>query len=170
MQLHDLRQLIINSEPEDWHEIPAGAFFTNAPNIDTGSFEQHDLLLVFRDDVDLTVQWGMRARGFDYTTSIKDLWPDAEFPDPSINVYHVDIFWRGVLVDRENLVSVDGGRAYLPLGSRRCTNLPALDEPRPTKAEYEYTASPWQTALARILESNRELDSYMARAHLTIRD
>lgn len=170
MRLNELQNLVIQSQPEDWHMIPAGAFFTDAPNIDTGSFEQHDYLLVYREDVDLTIQWGMRARGFDHVEKAKQLWPNAAFPDPAADVYHVDAFWRGVLVDRENVVSVDGCRAYLPLGSSRVTNWEGGGGPAPEVPEYEHTATPWQAALARVVDNDRdEHDSYMSRAGLVVR-
>ncbi|WP_159096557.1 hypothetical protein [Miniimonas sp. S16] len=170
MRLSDIRDTIINSETEDWHSIPAGAYFTDAPNIDTDSFEQHDSLLVYRDDVSLTVQWGMRARGYDHVQEVQQIWPSAAYPDPSVRVFHIDVFWCGVLVDRESLVSVDGGRAYLPIGSKRCTNWQGFGHPKPETYEFDYTATAWQTGLARLIASNSELDSYMARAHVIIRD
>lgn len=166
MELHELRQAIIDSEASHWHSVTVGPYFTDAPDIDEDTVEQHDELLVLKSNIDITIQHGLRARGQDHVTKTTQLWEEAFFADPSARVYFVDVFYRGSLVDRDSVVSVDGGRALIPLGAQRTLNL-NLDAPRPQQLEFAYTATAWQMALARIVDHDREWADYTSRAGIT---
>lgn len=171
MKLTELRQLIIDSDVSSWNVIPAGPYFTDAPNIDDDTFEQHGELLVFVPDVDLTIQAGMRARGRDHIEDATSLWGDVvPFADPTVRVEYVDVFWRGVLVDRSELVVVDGGRAVIPLGSQQVLNWTDHSEPAPDKFEFSYSATTYEAALARVVDRDREWSEYMDRAKMKIVD
>ncbi|PJJ77480.1 hypothetical protein CLV28_0699 [Sediminihabitans luteus] len=169
MDLHELRETISNSRYEDdWHHVVTGPFYTDAPDVDEDTVEQHDELLVYTPNVDITIQHGLRARGFDHIKTADQLWQDASFPDPKATVDFVDVFWRGVLVDRECVVNVDGGRATIPLGTQKPLNY-SSSGPRPEKYEFEYTATKWQVALARIADRDHDWASYMEQAGIIIK-
>lgn len=69
--------------------------------------ESHTYLAVYKDEVDLRLAWGM--------TADKELTFDGwDFPDRSIERQHVDGFWRGSLITRWPVLSVDGYRCFLP--------------------------------------------------------
>lgn len=163
MELQELRQAIMDSEFFHWHVVDVGPYFTDAPDIDEDTVEQHEELLVLKSNIDITIQHGLRTRGRDDITLATQLWEEAAFPDPSAHVYFVDVFYRGTLVDRESVVSVDGGRALIPLGNRKTVNYKA-NGPQPKKFEFAYTASAWQMALAMIVDHDRDWGDYTKRA------
>jgi hypothetical protein len=167
--LDETRSLIINSDRErDWHDLAAGPFFTDAPDVDEDTFHQHDNLLVYRDDVALTIQWGMRPNYQHLQLKrVSELWQEASFLDESIHIYRADVFWNGTLIDRENVVSVDGGRALLPLGTR---TVPPGYEPRISgPVAWVYSCTSWQAALAFLLDSGGEHRRYFEETGMTVR-
>lgn len=168
MNLFKLRELIIHSTIDDWHNVTVGPYFTDAPDIDNDTVEQHSELMVYRHDIDLTIQHGIRARRFGHVEKVTQLWQDAHFPDPTVYVEFVDVFWRGVLVDREHVVTVDGGRASIPLGTKTTLNYNP-DGPQPETFEFEYSATTWQTALARLVDGDRDWADYTKRAGIVIK-
>ncbi|KZM34533.1 hypothetical protein [Oerskovia enterophila] len=168
MNLFKLREIIINSPIDDWHNVTVGPYFTDAPDIDNDTVEQHSELMVYRHDIDLTIQHGLRARGFDRVIDSQALWPDAHFPDSTAYVEFVDVFWRGVLVDREEVVRVDGGRASIPLGKKTALNY-VSGQPHPKKYEFEYSATTWQAALARLVDGDRDWADYTKQAGIVIK-
>ncbi|WP_447924736.1 hypothetical protein [Georgenia muralis] len=90
----------------------------------------------------------------------------------SIGIVLVDIFWRGALVDRERVVGVDGFRAWLPLGTRTMVNAEDWRADRQNVAPmWEYSATQWQTSLARLIDSgsNDDFDRYFREAGLIVR-
>ena len=167
MELRELRQTIMESEFFHWNVVETGPYFTDAPDIDEHTVEQHDELLVLTSDVDITIQHGLRARGMNQITEASQLWENAHFPDPSASVHFVDVFYRGNLVDRESVVWVDGARAAIPLGSRKALNYDSTG-PRPDKVEFAYTATAWQAALATLADHDREWANYTKRAGITV--
>lgn len=168
--LNEIRRLIIDSDRErDWHNVITGPYFTDAPDIDDDTFRQHSELIVFKADVDLTIQygleWGHLARDLKRADRI---WDGAHFPDESAKAFYADVFWRGTLVDRVQLVAVDGFRATLPLGTRRSAT--PVDELAPgDKVTWSYTATEYETALARVVDGGREFERYFRETGLKIK-
>jgi hypothetical protein len=169
MNLFKLREIIIHSTIDDWHNVTVGPYFTDAPDIDKDTVEQHSELMVYRHDIDLTIQHGLRARGFGHIEKAAQLWQDAHFPDPTAYVEFVDVFWRGVLVDREHLVTVDGSRASIPLGTREHLGYKSAGPLDPEEADFEYSATPWQAALARLVDGDHDWADYTKRAGIVIK-
>lgn len=168
MNLLELRDRIIDTDMDDWHRVTVGPYFTDAPDIDEDTVEQHSELLVYRHDLDITIQSGIRARGYGHVKRSEQLWGEAHFPDPEAHVIFVDVFWRGVLVDREIVAVVDGGRATIPVGTRTALNFNA-EGPQPGKYEFEYSATTWQASLARLVDSDRDWFDYTKRAGIVIK-
>lgn len=122
MTFDELRELILNSQPGDWHRITAlGPTYRDrfgswtGPNDRVGiDHDSHIEVAVYRPDIDLTITYGMPESQHDRSLTFgwSENFPDSEILEISI----VDFFWRGSLVDRVNYVHVDGARAILPLG------------------------------------------------------
>lgn len=178
MKLQRLRDRIIASTADDWEKVTVGPFYRDGFELtSTGSdgwqiseVRWHDGLLVYRDDVDLTIQYGMSDPQFARQTDVK-IWGDVVFADPAQRVEFVDVFWRGSLVDRERVVGVDGGRAVLPFGHQHVTTL--NDEFGPG-ADYVrvFSATQWQVAVARLVSEVNppsQFDEYMARLNIVER-
>ncbi len=79
----------------------------------------------------------------------KEPWANC-FSDPSAHGYWVDISYDRALIDRDILVSVDGGRAMLPIPRSRT----------------ELVVSKKQYVIARVFDSFSTLDDYMRQAGL----
>ena len=118
MTLQELIERIKMSSPGDWHKI--GGFpsyrdkFTLHSNADSRwvEVEPHDVVAVYKPDVSITMAWGLTVHA-----DFQEPWAN-EFPDRRASSHYVDIFFNSALVFREMYVSVDGGRAYLPLPRR----------------------------------------------------
>lgn len=167
--LDEIRQMILKSDREsDWHDIVVGTYFREVPLVDDDTFEWHNEMIVYRPDVDLTIQWGMRSRRLDHVTTAEQLWDEhGRFPDPAAHVEHADVFWRGNLIDRVELVTVDGGRALLPVGDRR--SLTPLADLRPgKKVAWEYSATRWEVGLARLLDNDADFDRYFSQTTMVV--
>lgn len=171
MTLDELRQLIIESDREhDWHRLPAGPYFTDAPDIDEDTFRQHDELLVYRHDLDLTVQWGLEW-GDGERKQVSDYWHDVTFPDMSVKVCFADVFWRRSLVDRVEILAVDGHRAYLPLGTQQAIGYDSSKPPHQQEnVTWEYSATAFEVGLARVINGNRDFDRYFNQSGLLVKD
>ncbi len=105
MRLDDLRRLVADSAPGDWHKI--GCYGAGADSSDRPG---HCSVFVFRADVNLTMAYGAPIDD-------GEPWEDAELaPGPKHDVRGVllDVLWAGALVDRQALYLVDGGRGILP--------------------------------------------------------
>lgn len=171
MTLDEIRTLIMNSDREDdWHDVVVGSYFKDVPDVDKDTFEWHDSLIVYRDNVDLTIQWGMRSRRLSHVTKAEDLFHDrAHFPDPEATTIHADIFWAGSLIDRVELVYVDGGRGLLPVGAEKALNFD-LKAPRPQNIEWEISATRFELAIARLLDSGDDVDEFANRIGMIVKD
>jgi hypothetical protein len=105
MRLDDVRRLVANSAPRDWHKI--GCYGAGADSSDRPG---HRSVFVFRADVNLTMAYGAPVDD-------GEPWEDAELaPGPmhDVRVVLLDVLWAGALVDRQALYLVDDGRGILP--------------------------------------------------------
>jgi hypothetical protein len=136
MRLDDLRRLVADSAPSDWHKI--GCYGAGA---DPSDRRGHRSVFVFREDVNLAMAHGAPIDD-------GEPWEDAELaPGPRHEVRGVllDVFWAGALVDRQALHLVDDGRGILPamvMGPRRRSPpSPAPVRSRPAATEPRITGS-----------------------------
>ena len=119
MKLYEIRQLITETEPDYWNVITSGPLFNyNLGNINEVATVAgwHYGRAVLIEDVDIALEYGMPAHAH-----AREGWaPEwAQFPDPSASAEYCDVLYRGSIVDRVLLASVDGGRAVLPVPERR---------------------------------------------------
>lgn len=121
MTLQQVLQTITNSSNTDWNMISCWGADSGPSYRDRFEFyevrdgsqdvltvESHTNVAAFRDDVAITLAWGLEHRK-SYNAPFSDRWPDTH-----VSSFFVDVFYNGALIDREVLISVDGGRAYLP--------------------------------------------------------
>jgi hypothetical protein len=159
----EIRKTITASSLSDWAVIAADGLTFLARFRAVSSRREHWLetdshicLAVYRADIDLRLAWGL-------TTGEGLEFDGFNFADLSITRQAVDGFWRGALVTRWHVLSVDGHRCYLP-------------DPHPAHAgtghgirdskAVRWTAKESEVALARLLqamvhEAGRDFDSYL---------
>ncbi len=107
-----MRQKVADSRPDDWELLQSGPdYLDRFTQVSAGErtwleVGWHNAVAVFREDADLRIAFGMQI---DW-----DLDFGWTFPDPQVTRDLVDLFWRGALVHRWSVYSVDGGKAYLP--------------------------------------------------------
>ena len=125
MNLRDLRQLLTTSDASDWSKLDSSGPLYKNGFVVSGGFDadaDHDVNVtwhhssaVYRDDVDLTIQWGL---DLDPTRGRDDQWHFSwaeKLMNSRVSPYWVDVFWRGVLVDRYALASIDGAHGLIPI-------------------------------------------------------
>jgi hypothetical protein len=115
VRYEEIRQLITGSSPDDWAVIESGGgvYLDRLGQVGWGDgqsleVESHLYLAVFKPDAGVRLAWGVTED----TGLVFDGW---EWPDPRIARQVVDGFWHGALVTRWLVLSVDGGRCYLPV-------------------------------------------------------
>jgi hypothetical protein len=112
VKLHEIREKVANSHPDEWERLASGPdYLDRFTQISGGErtwleLNWHNGVAVYQDDVDIRLAFGMEVD--------RDLDLGWTFPDPQTTRDLVDLFWRGSLVYRWSVYSVDGGRAYLP--------------------------------------------------------
>lgn len=104
--------MITESTPGDWKVTTGPTFLHRLGNVRTGGqtwleADSYDYIAVYKPDVDLRLAWGLP-----YGDNLS--YPGWTFPDPKISRLLADGFWRGALVARWQVLSVDGNRCYLP--------------------------------------------------------
>lgn len=164
MNLFNLRDLIAGTHDNQWHSIPDGPFFRNAPYHGDDSYRsQHYSRAVLIDDIAVSIEWGLPTR--DAENEAGHLWAKGGgFPDPHVYSFWIDVFYAGELVDRIRAYNVDGGRAYLPPYKQHRTDCGDPDDF--TNATWRFTVGEWDDALTRLVNelSGLRYDEYLARA------
>ena len=126
MTLQEILNIITASEPDQWNSIACwGASSGPSYRYQIVDFEvyegqknvlrtkDHSIVAAFTPDVSITMAWGLGCN-----EDFKEVWAN-KFPDPRASSHYVDIFYNGAMVFRDLYVSVDGGRAKLPLPERK---------------------------------------------------
>ncbi len=166
MRLDDLRRIVRESEPEDWHDLGGGPTFLN--EFCEGSVgeewrlfhDEYQGRAVLKENIDVGLAWGLPWR-----KHFSEPWTQP-FADTSASGYHADVLWRGQPVLRERYVAVDGGRYALPLPAV------TLEEVLPGKqVQMPYSITEWQYRLLRIvhgLSASHDYDSGLRRAGIEL--
>lgn len=153
MQLHEIWKKVSESWSDWWNYLPEGPLFNynlGTSGGDAAVYGWHDVRAVLIEDVDIAIEWGMSADPFERRQDYTPEW--APFPDRSVELCYADLFYRGALVDRVSIASVDGGRAYLPTPKRRDEGWVVMDRP------YQLVR------LINDIMGGREFDSYFERS------
>lgn len=120
MRLEELRELLTASSANQWSKLEAGPLYREGYTVygsgpdASMSVRWHYEAAVYRDDVDLTLQWGM-SQGSDWDDDDRTFEWAQGLVDKKARMSFVDVFWRGVLVDRYVLASIDGGHGLVPM-------------------------------------------------------
>lgn len=155
MNLYDLRKTVAETWTDHWNLIDNGPLYNHAMGTvnDVATVTGfHNARAILLDDLDVAIEFGMPDDPFDARSNWTEDW--APFPDPKIRGEFADLFYRGALVDRVHLASVDGGRAILPLPERR---------------DGEWITLDWPYEMARVvddLSGSHDFVDYFARSGL----
>lgn len=161
MRLDEIRTLISKSDQDDWEKIGcwgagSGPSYLESFSVWTGpsktwglDVESHSVIAVFRDDVDLRIAWGWDPDDAADHRNLYFPWQE-KLPDSKVTRFYADVFWRGALVDRMMMLSVDGGRAYMPLGRPKYEDKEWITEVVPD----------WEYKFTRLVHSFEHTDSY----------
>ncbi len=166
MRYDEVTSMITTSSTSNWEILQSGPHYLDSFGEVSSSGQHwievgyHDYLAVYKADVTLRMAWGMGME--DNLTFEGWIWPDR-----SISRFLVDGFLQGALVARWGLLSVDGGRCYLPSPNQE------YEEESP--GQYRglgWTAPTSHVALARLINNlvNRpegEFDRYLQQTGLT---
>lgn len=125
MRLEDYLQEVINSNEEDWSVISCWGAGSGPSYLDQFTvwnkgnkefhnieIESHSMVASYKKNLSISIAWGLR-----HNDNFIEEWAN-KFPDSKAMSSYLDFFYNGVLVLREIIVSVDGGRCYLPLPKR----------------------------------------------------
>lgn len=163
--IDDVRRMVIGSESRDWVRIDCssgeGPSFLNGA-VEDGESSAHAMRAALRSDVRIGLAWGL---GFAEQT--REDWT-KKLPDPMYRRQTADIIFAGMLIDRYQIASVDGGRAYLPF--------PYLETVEIEGAESRkvYHVTPREAAVARLVDSlsgrSRMFEHYMTETGIEIRE
>jgi hypothetical protein len=156
----EIRRIISESQRSDWNVVSCFGLPSFLPWSPDGEFSEHFARAAYRPDISIGLAWGIRDNE-DY----REGWAN-NFDDERAERFLVDIFYNGMLVDREYVVVVDGGRCYLPhpeLGTLRVRRwdyefVRLLDELRAASGVGGGIGDP----------SPSEFESYFRRAGLSV--
>jgi hypothetical protein len=177
MRLDELRDIIADTDESHWHIIPGGPLFHQQFEVvefkDESSVtdvQTHHSRAVLRADLSIAIEWGLRTDNYDIESY---LWVEgAGFPDSSAHSYYVDMFVGGSLADRETIVSVDGGRAYLPIPNPVSRpGIPSFPGKRKPE-DFEWHVKRPEYNLARLMDSlsgHREFDQYFRQSKFVLK-
>lgn len=160
MKLDDIRTMVLDSTIDAWSRLdpPHGlaALDGGSSQIEISSFFD---LMVFRDDVRLSIIWGVPERPEERRTP----WSER-FVHDTFTVYIAEVRWNGAKVDQVTVFSVDGHAVSLPAGR--------TIHDGETKGSVGNAVTEYATRVAQILSNNEgpEFWDYMKRAGFVVED
>jgi hypothetical protein len=176
LQLLELEKIFEETWAHHWDVISNGPLFLHGYMVSSGpgsdpqitAVEEHYLMAVLRDDIDVRIAWGYDpnfGRGEEDT-----YFKEHAFADPKVSAELGDVFYRGALVQRHWLLSVDSGRALLPMPTRRLIEGADLMSRDPN--DYELFVTQPEVNFARLLNDLRktydDFGSYLRRSNFVI--
>ena len=120
MRLDEVRELLTTTTAAQWAKLEIGPLYREGYTMygfggeSSIAVRWHQEAAVFREDVDLTLQWGMDQVTDQHEGDGVYEWSQG-LVDKKARTSFVDVFWRGVLVDRYVLASIDGGHGLVPM-------------------------------------------------------
>lgn len=94
----------------DYGSRPSGAY--------SNVIDEHSKHAVCREEVSLTMSWGMEIYNREDRKELQFDWAEA-FVNSSVRPFWVDFFWNNALIDRVELCRIDGGHGTIPLPDSR---------------------------------------------------
>lgn len=160
MTLKEYENLIVNTDKNDWTEIGYGPLYLNEFGVWTkgsGEFDNikihsHHSYMSLKKNLLVSVAWGLKQNN-----NFREDWANG-FPDPQASSGLVDFFYSGILVYRDIYVSVDGGRAVLPL--------PKIERNPETYQIERLTVSETRYKFFRLLNRMDAYDRYITGARI----
>jgi len=172
MNINELRSTVLAAAADSWRMLPIGPFFHDRLHVDgdydaTTFSHTHSHRAVLSSDIDISIEWGMddgRERDEHH------LWAETSgFPDPAVNTQGVDVFYRGSLVDRTQILAVDGNRSYVP--TYRMVRVDDGDPVNVEVAKYAFHTSFWEfhlTGLINQLVGLDDFESYVTQSGIVV--
>ena len=139
MDIRSFVDAILNSKPTDWLRVDAPALTAVG----------HDELLTLKDNLSVSI-----ASGAVHMQDYPEDWARS-FPDASASSEYVDLLYNGMVIHREIVVLVDGGRCSLPQPLPRTSEIP--------RRRYEFV----RIIQALTNPTGADYDDYVKRAGLT---
>ena len=151
MNLASYISTILATSKTDWTSVMRPVFLQSASEVQANTarwieIEEHDALYTLKSDLAVSIAVGLPRSG-----SFSEPWA-ANFPDPNPRAYYADMCINGRPIERVMVVTVDGGRATLPL-----PNGGSLEVPTNRKRF---------TCLVDELQGGTKFDDYFRRAGL----
>ena len=174
MRLDEVHDLIRTTGATDWHLVEGpGQTFLDTLAVTTFGIDDdapwrldidgHHSRAPFRGDVSLGLAWGLDYEG---GRTWKEPW--ATFPDEEVRGFWADILYNGMLIGRNLLASVDGGRCYLPMPH------PIVDTDGAAPTVTGQRVSTFEYNVARLIDGigrgTSEFDTYFAQTGIQIID
>ncbi|MEU0236766.1 hypothetical protein ABZ234_03680 [Nocardiopsis sp. NPDC006198] len=174
MKLSEVHEAITKSRPHDWKHIPLWASNTGTGfhhtletrgngEGQTLSIDRHTHQMVFRDDVSLTIGWGIK----DSDDLVPDFLEKFSMVDKARSFF-ADVFWNNALIHREGVYAFKSlEHVFLPTGE------PVYSDDDSDDAEVvRYEVTPFQVSLVRVLHSAelRNFDDHFARSEFVVVD
>jgi len=169
MTLNDYKNLILDTEENDWTKIGcfgagAGPSYKNSMSVWTkgdGEFhnidvESHYEVMSLKKDLLVSVAYGIT-----HNDDFVEGWANA-FADSHASSSFIDFFYSNQMVYRDIYVSVDGGRANLPLPSMKLDDSYNVVGLEIARDKYEFFKN--------INRDISEYDRYISMAKISIVD
>jgi hypothetical protein len=123
VRLDEILDICARTDSKHWEFIP----------MHDGEEGGHYYRAVYRPDLSVSIEWGA-----DLVRDFKEDWTN-NFIDSRASSHRVDVLYHGTIVFHSAYVSVDGARAYVPLGARRSrSNAPARGNLQRVVSYWEY--------------------------------
>ena len=161
MDVRNYVDTVLASRSEDWLRVDAPIFLQDVrqqiyavagqPAQSAITVSGHDELLTLKSNLSIAMAVGM-SHMEDYAGD----WA-LQFPDRAASSEYVDLLWNGMVIHREIVVNVDGGRCVLPLPAPRTSKVP--------RRRYEFVR-----LVHALTGPTADYDDYAARAGLTAVD
>jgi hypothetical protein len=172
MQLSELETILEGTSPDDWEVISGPPTFLHGYMVSPGpgkvpsgqdpepqqvtTVEEHFSIAVLRADIDVRIAWGYQP----YFDEKEDAYyfEKHPFPDPLVIAVLADVFYRGALVQRHWLVSVDGAHALLPMPTPRVRDAAEITPSDPEG--YEWFVTERKVNFARLIHELDKFDKF----------
>lgn len=171
MQLSELDQIFEKTTADHWEVVEAGPTFLHGYLVVGGAdgsgiagVEHHDSLAVLRADIDVRIAWGYDP---DFGAREREFFDEHTFADATVGVELGDVFFRGALVQRRHLISVDGGRAVLPMPRTRRR----ADADGRGRESFEQVVTQREVNFARLVDAlggSSEFDRYLQQSGVRV--